>query len=317
MPNLTSKHLWIFAAALMPGCEKSSKNVNLAEEEKNFYGAVIHQANRPIVTFASNVAACEWVFKNEVLPTDVQESLLREHFAQVDLSSRSLRALNPKGVSIESRGLAEDIAARRAMLALAHANIRHPDAGAEILGWIADAISLNDSHGNERQRDELRMQMAFQRLGNYAGAAVRTAASEQKVMADNERIEREIRILIENHRIALGGVRATQLIGTEQSAMQILEEQRMRAEGASKSFTPAVLDQTLRGRKVDGWVFEQGEIKAVTMLSTQIMGNCVLNEAVLDVVGTRSLQQRKIRVRMAHNVYVNGNVSLIAISSAR
>lgn len=305
------------ALALLTGCERPSKKSQLPEAEKAYYASIIHYTNRPIITFGSSSAACEWVYEGAQIPAEVQLAVTADFFTQLGYSAQVLRQLKSAGVSLETRGLAEDIAARRAALGLSFSNHRQPSVEAEIIGWLADAISLDERHGDERQRDELRMKMAFQRLGNYAGSTLRAAADGQKASADLERVEKEIRLIIENHRIALGGKVATQLTNHETCAMEIIDEQRSRAEKVSRTFTPALLDQTLRGARVDDWTFEEGEIKKVNILSTQIAGHCILHEAVIEMVGARSGRAHKVKVRMAHRVYVNETVDLLALRKVK
>lgn len=299
--------------ALLAGCGKSKDKNQVTEAEKAYYAAVIQTAYRPYVSTMSEVAAWDWVCGAKNVDSSTQSALLQELAERLGECSVRIRRMETDDVSIETRGLAEDIACRQARFSLAAAKVRYPDADTEFVGWLADVIALNGKNLDAQQAEELRVNMGMQRLGNYVKGTIQAKAQEIEASADVQRTAQEMKSLIENHRVAIGGIRAAQLINPDDVVQQIVMEQSARAHNASSRVNLGLLSKTLVGKRAAGWTFEPGEIKAVRIIETQLRGHCILTEAEIDVIGSMS-GARTLRVRMAHQVFIDDSMQLLAIS---
>lgn len=310
--NVLSAGLVIVTCVLLAACGKPRSKDRLSDAEVAYYSATVSATYRPLISFASRIGAVEWVHNGEPQNSEIDEQTAKSLIDNLAASAMTIRQLKTDGVSEETRALAEDIAARRAATSLSFRNVRRPDAAMEFLGWLIDSASLNDRHGNERERDEIRMKMGMQRLGGYASATAKASIQEAEATERFKQSESEILRLIETHRIALGGMKAIQLPSQDATGLRIISEQQARAEKVSKGINAALLDQTLRGSKVGTWIFAANEVKSVKILSTQIKGHCILQEAEIDVYAPIG-GARKLKVRMAHEVFVDETIRLIAV----
>lgn len=303
----------LVASLLLTGCGKFWKKDALPDEEKAYYSATIHAAYRPLISTNSRMQALQWVYGSQISEDMLAEKIANPLNEGCKWSAMTIRALVADKVSLETRALAEEIAARRSATSLSFSGVRRPDAGVEFIGWLVDAASVDERYGDEQERDDLRMRMGLQRIGNYAQGVARAKLQEQQNANTFQQYENEIMLLIEKHRIALGGAKALQLGSVASIAGEILAEQTKRAEQVSRQFDVKLVEGTLLGSSSATWNnFEAGEIKAYRTVESKVIGHCIVTDAEIDVVG-RINGARKLRVKMAHEVYIDGTVRLLAI----
>lgn len=314
MNPLVSKILAILLMVTTAGCKKQETKVS--EAEKSYYSQLIQATYRHSISTQSRVQALQWVHQGRA-PESILQSATGDNLkSHLEASAQRIRSIPKQGkeISMETLGLAEEVAARRSLQSLRMNEVSKPDAAAEFVRWLIDAASLDTTQGTEQQRDELRMRMMFARIGNFAAQSARSELLMEENQRSVQQLEADILAQLELHRTRIGGKRAVQLGAIADHAALVIQEQEGRAAETGKLLTLDLVEKTLIGSSSANWRnFEAGEIKYFKIVSQSVAGHCILTEAELEVVSKTGNTKRTLTVRMAHELFLDGSIRLLAI----